>query len=87
VVVESTQGRQVLSVRYAAVGPGHDVVGLQAIPTDTALRSAEAAVTGQDETAKSGWDGSAWASHVHGCAVLCAAGDFDDTVTQDRFYR
>ncbi len=86
-MMEPAQGREVLSIRYAAVGPGHDVMRLEAVSADTAFCGADTSVTGQDEPAKSGWDGTAPASHVHRGSVRCAAGDFDDTVTQDRFYR
>ena len=86
-VVEPAQGGEVLCVGCSAVGPGHDVMRLEPVPADTALGGANTAVTGEDETSESGWNGTTPTSHVHRYTVFGSSGDFDHPVTQDRFDR
>ena len=50
-MVEPAQGREVLCVGCAAVGPGHDVMGLEAVSADAAFGGADASVTVEDEAA------------------------------------
>ena len=87
VVVEPAQGGEVLCVGCSAVGPGHDVMRLEAVSAGAAFGGANTSVTVEDEASESGWNGTTPASHVHRYAVFGSSGDFDDPTTQDRFDR
>ena len=87
VVVEPTQGGEVLSISGTALRPRGDVVWLEPVPAHAASDGADSAVAGEDESAQSGWDGAASSSHVDRCAVSGSPGYFDDPVAQDRFDR
>jgi len=60
---------------------------LEAVSADAALIGAHRAVTVQDVSSESGWDGPGSASYAEWCAVFGSPGDFDHAVAQDRLDR
>jgi hypothetical protein len=85
VVVVPAKGGEVVCVGGAALAPGGDVVGLEAVAAGAAVGGADPAVAVQDVAAESWAHDPAAASDVERDTVLGASGDLDRPGTDDRF--
>jgi hypothetical protein len=84
VMVEPTQRREVLGIGATSLGPGHDVMGLEAITARAAIRGA-ASVPMENVSAQPGLDDSSGSSEGKGVAAQISCGELHASGAQGPF--